>query len=141
MLELLLVVVIGGMMAKLSRGRIHDLMSQQRVNHAATAVQNDLEAAFQIAARNRRPVQIEWNAATQQLAIKGRSGTYYRKINLGQQAYGFAAGAVTVSTTPLDVYPNGMAASDLTITLTSNGFSKRLQMSQAGLVHVMQPNP
>jgi hypothetical protein len=130
----MVVVVIGGMMAKISMGRIHDLMSHQRVMHAATAMQNDLEAAFQIAARNRRPVQLVWDATAQQFSVKDRSGASYRKINLGRQAYGFAPGEVTVSQTPLEIYPNGMAASPLVITLTSNGYTKNLRMSRAGLV-------
>jgi prepilin-type N-terminal cleavage/methylation domain-containing protein len=134
MLELLVVVVIGGMMAKLSMGRIHDLMSHERVLHAATAIQNDLESAFQIAARNRQPIRIEWDASTQQISVKNRSGASFRKINLGQQSYGFLNGAVTVSSSPIEVYPNGLASDTLRITLTSNGFTKSLRMSRAGLV-------
>jgi prepilin-type N-terminal cleavage/methylation domain-containing protein len=134
-LELMVVMLIGGVMAKMSIGRIHDLMSQQRVFHAATAVQNDLEAAFQIAGRNRQPVRISWNASVQQLSITDRAGwTSYRKTNLGRQAYGFASNAVTVSASPVEVYPNGLAADTLLITLSSNGFTKKLRMSRAGLV-------
>jgi Tfp pilus assembly protein FimT len=131
----MVVVMIGGMMAKLSIGRIHDLMSQQRVAHAATAVQNDLEAAFQIAGRNRAPVRIWWDATVQQFSITDRAGTMtFRKTTLSRQAYGFASNAVTVSTSPLEVYPNGLAADTLLVTINSNGFTKKLRMSRAGLV-------
>ena len=136
LLELLVVVVIGGVMAKLSMGRIHDLMSHQRVSHAATAVQNDLEAAFQIAGRNRTPVRISWDASVQQLLITDRAGTMtFRRTNLSRQAYGFASNAVTFSTSPVEVYPNGLANNALVVTLSSNGFTKRLRMSRAGLVN------
>lgn len=135
---MLVVLMIGGVMTKLSMAKIHSLLSQQRVLHAATAVQNDLEASFQIAGRNRRPVQIVWDANAQQLKITDRTGTmFYRKTNLSKQAYGFGTGAVTVSQTPVEVYPNGLAAAALTVTITSNGFSKRLVMSRAGLVRVV----
>ena len=134
-IELLVVVAIGGMMAKLSMGKIHDLMSQQRVVHAATAVQNDLEAAFQIAGRNRTPVRIAWDSASRQLSITDRAGTMvFRKTNLSRQAYGFASNGVTVSSSPLEVYPNGLAADTLLVTISSNGFTKKLRMSRAGLV-------
>jgi len=127
--------LIGGVVAKMSIGRIHDLMSQQRVSHAATAVQNDLEAAFQIAGRNRQPVRIAWDASVQQLEITDRAGTtFYRRTNLGRQAYGFASNSVTFSTWLVEVYPNGLANNSLLITLSSNGFTKRLRMSRAGLV-------
>ena len=134
-LELMVVMLIGGVMAKVSIGKIHDLMSQQRVVHAATAIQNDLEAAFQIAGRNRAPVRISWDATVQQLSITNRAGTTtFRKTTLGRQAYGFASNAVTVSTSPLEVYPNGLAADTLLVTISSNGFTKKLRMSRAGLV-------
>ena len=134
-IELLVVVAIGGMMAKLSMGKIHDLMSQQRVLHAATAVQNDLEAAFQIAGRNRAPVRIVWDATVQQFLLTNRAGTIvFRRTNLSRQAYGFASNAVSVSSTPLEVYPNGLAAAPLLVTISSNGFTKKLRMSRAGLV-------
>jgi Tfp pilus assembly protein FimT len=134
-LELLVVIVIGGVMAKLSISRIHDLMSQQRVVHAATAVQNDLEAAFQIAGRNRQPVRIAWDPSAQQLQITDRAGTtFYRKTNLGRQAYGFASNSVTFSSWLVEVYPNGLANGPLLITISSNSFIKKLRMSRAGLV-------
>jgi hypothetical protein len=34
------------------------------------------------------------------------------------------------------VYPSGLAANSLLITLSSNGFTKRLSMSRAGLVRI-----
>ena len=137
MLELLVVLAMGAIMAKVSVGRIHDLMSQQRVAHAATAVQNDLEAAFQIAGRNRQPVLITWDGSIQQFSITNPDATTtFRKINLGRQAYGFASNAVSVSSTSVKVYPNGLAGSTLLITISSNGFTKRLRMSRAGLVQI-----
>jgi Tfp pilus assembly protein FimT len=136
-LELLVVIMIGGVMAQLSIGRIHALMSQQRVLHAATAIENDLEAAFQIAGRNRKPVEIVWTPSVQQFSITDRTGTmYYRKINFSKQAYGFDANSVTVSQSPLEVYPNGLASSDLLITFSSNGVTKKVHMTRAGLVQI-----
>ncbi len=140
-MELLIVMLIMGVMAQLSMGRVHALMNQQRVVHAASAIRNDLEAAFQIAARNRKPVQIKWDANTQQFIIGDRSGSmFYRKTNLSRQAYGFQNGEVTVSQSPLQVYPNGLAANELVITINSQGVKKIIKMSRAGLVQVVE-NP
>ena len=134
LIELMVVVMIGGLMAKLSIGRIHDLMSQQRVAHAATAVQNDLEAAFQIAGRNRAPVRIWWDATVQQFSITDRAGTMtFRKTTLSRQAYGFASNAVAVSTSPLEVYERsgrGHAAGHDQL----QRIHQKLRMSRAGLV-------
>ena len=137
-LELVVVLMIGGVIASMSAGRVNALMTQQRVVHAATAIQNDLEAAFQIAGRNRKPVLISWEETQQQFNITDRTGTIsYRRIKLGQQAYGFAKGAVTVSDASIEVYPNGLAESPLVITISSHGVTKKLRMSRAGLVQII----
>ena len=75
MVELILVLTIVGITFAISVGRIHDMMIQQRIARAATAVQNDLEGAFALASRNRRPIRISWNSATMQLDVTDRAGT------------------------------------------------------------------
>ena len=130
--------IIGGIITTMSIGKVHTLLSQQRVVHAATAIQNDLEAAFQIAGRNRKPVQISYDAGKQRFTIGERGGAamYYRRTNLGSQAYGFTTTSVTVSRSPVAVFPNGLAEDTLLITLSSNGITKKLYMSRTGLVRI-----
>src|SRR5436309_3257010 len=83
LIELVLVMLIGGVVTSMSLGKIHALLTHQRVVYAANAVRNHLEAAFQIAGRTRKPVQNSWNSSTQQFVVGDRSGTmYYRKTNL-----------------------------------------------------------
>jgi Tfp pilus assembly protein FimT len=137
-LELAVVMMIGGIVTTMSIGKVHTLLSQQRVVHAATAVQNDLEAAFQIAGRNRKPVQISWEADKQRFTVGERSGSsmFYRRTNLSSQAFGFTSTSVTVSKNPLMVFPNGLAEDNLLITFNSNGITKKLYMSRTGLVRV-----
>ena len=89
MIEMMAALVIVGITSAMSAGRIHDLIIQERIARAATAVQNDLEAAFAIAGRNRRPIRIVWSAANMQLDVTDRAGTTaYRHTGLGPDAYG-----------------------------------------------------
>jgi len=127
--------MIGGIITTMSMGKVHALLSQQRVVHAATALQNDLEAAFQIAGRNGKPVQIRWNGSTQRFTIEDRTGSmYYRRTNLSSQAFGTMT--VTCSRNPVEVYPNGIAQDEMLITLRSNGITKKVHMSRTGLVQI-----
>ncbi|MDB4875246.1 MAG: hypothetical protein JWM41_1692 [Gemmatimonadetes bacterium] len=137
MLELMLVVVVLGIVSAMSAGRIHDIMIQQRIVRAATAVQNGLEAAFALASRNRQPIRVSWSASAMQLAVTDRSGTVaYRKIGLGADAYGLQSGNVSVSRSPLEIYPGGLANDTLLVTLSANGSTKKIRMTRAGLVRV-----
>lgn len=137
MIELLVVLTIIGITAAISAGRIHALMIQHRIARAATAVRNDVEGAFTIAIRNRKPTRITWNSATMQLAVTNRSGsTTYRHTALGRDSYGLTTNAVSFSSSPIEVYPNGMASDQLTITFQIENVSKTVRMSRAGLVEV-----
>jgi prepilin-type N-terminal cleavage/methylation domain-containing protein len=136
-LELLTVMIIVGVVAAISAGKMHDIMLEQRVTRASTAVQNDLEAAFSIAARNRRPVRITWDAASMQLQVTDRlATTYYRRLGLGLDPYGFRSGNVTVSTSPIEIYPNGLANDELLVVFSANNVTKQVRMSRSGLVKV-----
>ncbi|HEY9230132.1 MAG TPA: prepilin-type N-terminal cleavage/methylation domain-containing protein [Gemmatimonadaceae bacterium] len=136
-LELMVVVVIMGVVGSMSMGRFHTLMVQQRIGRAASVVRNDLEAAFTIATRNRRPVRISWDEETMQLAITDRADSrHYRSTNLGKDPYGLTDGMVTASRSPVEVYPNGLANDALIITFIANGEKKEVRMSRAGLVEI-----
>jgi type II secretory pathway pseudopilin PulG len=135
------VITILGVLTAISAGKITGIMTQQRVARAATAVQGDIETAFAIAGRNRRPVRMVWNASTMQFQVTDRAGTTaYRTTTLSSDAYGLVAGDVTVSASPIEVYPNGLAADTLriTISITRGGttWSRRVHASLAGLVVV-----
>jgi len=137
LLELMVVVVIMGVVGSMSAGRIHELMLHGRLSRAASGVQNDLEAAFATAGRNRRPIRIVWNSTSMQMQVTDRAGYLtYRRTSLGVDPYGLTPGAVTFSRSPVEVYPTGLANDTLLITLSVENITKRVRMSRAGLVQV-----
>lgn len=136
MIEIMLVVMIMGLVGALSAGRIHAIIVQQRVVRASASLQSDLESAFAIAARNRRPVRISWNSAKMQMGVTDRAGAiYYRRTPLGA-TYGFSASNVTFSNNPLEIYPNGLAGDTLAIVLSLEGNTRTIVVSRAGMVRV-----
>lgn len=134
LLELLIVLMIVGIITALSGGRVHAIIVQQRVNRAANSVQSDLEAAFAIANRNRRPIRISWDASKLQLDVTDRAGTvYYRRTPLGKD-YSFTSSNVSVSRSPIEIFPNGLANDTLLIQLSMESNVKKIRMSRAGMV-------
>ena len=135
MLEMMVVLIIVGITGSVTAGRIHQLMVQNRIQRAASAVRSDLEAAFALAGRNRQPIEITWNSSTMQLGITNRAGTTaFRHTSLGMDAYGLRPQDVQFSASPLEVYPDGLAADTLNITISRGGNSKQVRMSRAGLI-------
>jgi prepilin-type N-terminal cleavage/methylation domain-containing protein len=136
-LELVIAIVVIGIISSISVGKIHDLLVQQRVYRASNIIQTNVEAAWALAARNRRPIRISWDTASRQIKITDRAGTTtFRKASLGQDPYGLPSGAVTFSNNPVEVYPDGLANNSLliTISVTSPAVTKRISVSRAGLV-------
>lgn len=134
LLELLIVLMIVGIVTALSGGRVHAIIVQQRVNRAANSLQSDLEAAFSIANRNRRPVRIAWDASKLQLQVTDRAGTvFYRRTPLGAD-YNLKSSNVTVSRSPIEIFPNGLANDTLLIQLSMESNVKKIRMSRAGMV-------
>lgn len=137
MLELVVVITIIGVVASATASKFHLVMMQQRVQRAATVMQNDLEGAFAIATRNRLPIEISWDSTRLQMNVTDRSGTtHYRKTALSGSEYGLTAGTVSFSRSPVEVYPNGLANSTLTITISASNATKSVHMTRAGLITV-----
>jgi prepilin-type N-terminal cleavage/methylation domain-containing protein len=137
LLELMVVVVIMGAVGAMSAGRVHALIIHQRITRAASAVQNNLEAAFAVSSRNRRPVRIAWDASTAQLQVTDRAGTKtYSHTNLGRDPYGLGASAISVSRSPVDVFPSGLANDELVVTITLENLIRRVRMSRAGMIDI-----
>jgi len=137
MVELLIVVTMAGIVGGLSIGKLSAYMMQQRVAKAAFSVTNDLQQAFAIAGRIRRPVRIVIDTATMQLSITDRAQTtVMRRVGLGQ-SYGLKATNVSFyPATPLEIYPNGLASDTMWISLQSSGTSRYIRVSRAGMVQV-----
>jgi prepilin-type N-terminal cleavage/methylation domain-containing protein len=133
-LELLVVMMIALLVGGLSLGRIHNLMNQQRMSRAVASVRTNVELAFAMAVRNRKPVRITWDATNLQLDVTDRAGTtVFRRAGLGQ-TYGLPSGSVTFSPSVLEVYPNGLANGSLVVTFSSNSQVRSVSVSRAGLV-------
>ena len=135
--EMLVVVVIGGVLGAMSYGKINLINNDRRLNSAISSVQNDIEAAFNLAARNRVPTRVTWTASKMTMTVTDRAGTTtFRTANLGSE-YGLTAkDTVKFSLSPYEVYPNGLAVDTLLVTVTKNGLTKKVWVSRAGMVQL-----
>jgi prepilin-type N-terminal cleavage/methylation domain-containing protein len=141
LVEMLIVVSILGLIAVMSMGQISNYVRERNVSSAAAVVRNDLQQAFAIAARNRRPVRLSFVGADTALKITNRDNTVtYVRRGLGSGG-GFmlapsdvAFCATTCSAATVDVFPNGWASDTLTITISKGPYSRGIHMSRSGLV-------
>lgn len=143
-LELTVVLVLVGIVTAVAGTRVSAMLTQQRVTRAASIVQTDMELAFTLAGRNRKPMRLTWtsNSSGMWFKVTDRTQTVvYKSTDFKGSNFGLNVGEVTASSSAVEVYPNGFASDTLSITISAlrNGttYTKRVRMSRAGLVKVI----
>lgn len=137
--ELMIVVVIIGVLAAFGFPRVSREIRRSRVNQAATVVATDIEVAFSLAGRQRKPVTVSYNTSTKTLQIADRaSSTVVRSRPLGS-ATEWNLDAVTTTGLPVTIFPSGTASGSFTLNLTSGAFTRRVTSTRVGLTRVYTP--
>lgn len=122
-----------------SVGRISAIISRQRVNRAAIALANDLQAAFTLAMRDRKPVRISFDTTKMQLSVTDvASGAVFRRTSL--TGFNLNSSNITLSRSSVSVYPAGLSNDSLSFTLSATiggaTYTQRVRMTQGGLVQI-----
>jgi Tfp pilus assembly protein FimT len=136
--ELFTVLVIMGVVGALSMSRFSAYLAHERVTKATVGLADDLRMAFAVPGRIRRPVRIWCDTARMQMLVTDRGQTTtYRKTAFGSR-YNLKSTNVKYypSSAWIEIYPNGFASDTMTITLSSNGYSRSLKVSKGGMVQV-----
>lgn len=140
MLELLIVVSMIGLMSLMAFGRTSSMVTQWRVTRASQAFAEELQAAFAIVGRDRRPVMITFDKPSMELRITSRDGTVtYRRRSIGpSSAYGLQPANIinAVAPVPVIVFPPGLAGDTLSVEIRRQGKYRRIRMLRGGLVQI-----
>jgi prepilin-type N-terminal cleavage/methylation domain-containing protein len=136
-MELLLVVSMIAILATMSLGKSSKILTGWRITRASQTMAEELQQAFALVGRNRRPVIIQFRSDSMTLYMKGRTGIIYRRRYFGiNSEYKLKSTDVDFSTTSLEVYPPGLAADSLSIVISGGGVAKRIRMLRGGLVQI-----
>jgi prepilin-type N-terminal cleavage/methylation domain-containing protein len=143
MIELLVVITLIGVISLMAMGRTSSMMTQWRVTRAAQAYAEELQSAFAIVGRDRKPVRVVLvikNTAPKMIEIQviNRDSTvFYRRRNLGpESAYKLDPSDISASSTNLWIFPPGLAADTLTVRFTRQGKFRRVRLLRGGLVQI-----
>lgn len=139
LIEMLVAVAMLAIIMGMSIGRISAIISRQRVNRAAIALSNDIESAFSLATRDRKPIRIAFDSTGLQFAVSDAiSGTVFRRTSLAN--FDLQSSNVSLSRESVRVYPVGLATDTLSITLAATiggtTYSQRVRMGRGGLVQI-----
>jgi prepilin-type N-terminal cleavage/methylation domain-containing protein len=133
--ELLIVVTIIGLMAVAAMPRISRVVAEQRIRKLQEVVATDLERAFAMARRERKPITIMYNTSTYVLTVADRaSGTALFTDYIGRFD-DMSTTSVTFSPSAgITIFPMGLSTAALTITLTNATYTRTVSVTRAGQV-------
>jgi prepilin-type N-terminal cleavage/methylation domain-containing protein len=134
-IEMVIAMVIIGLMAAAIMPRISRIVAEERIRKLQGAVATDLELAFALANRERKPVTVTYSTSTQVLAITDRATSTVLKTRYLGQSQSFSTTAVTFSPSGgITIFPAGLATAALTVTVSNGNFTRTIAVTRAGLV-------
>lgn len=134
-----MVIVIAGLTLAIGVTGMARAQYRIRADRAAAVLSDDIQSAFALVGRDRKPVRVVWDATHVRFLLTDRAGTnMFRVRPLGMDTeYKLAASAIVVSDTAFEIYPPGLAESALTIAITNgNAPTRTISISRAGLVSI-----
>jgi Tfp pilus assembly protein FimT len=141
MVELALTLTIIAIMAAMMVPKFGRAMRATRVRRNTVIVAADLEQAFTLAARYRKPMRLSCTIAAgvctnASYTVADRTGGTVRlSRRLGADA---DLGTLTLTFAPaqVDIFPSGVSTAALTATITSGISTRTVTLSTAGIVRI-----
>jgi prepilin-type N-terminal cleavage/methylation domain-containing protein len=135
--ELIVVVVILGVLATIMGPATSRIVRHNRVNRAATVIASDLQNAFAVAARQRSPVRIQADAGSRSYQfIDRRTGDVLRIRTFYGDTSEYRLTKLEFTPATIDVFPNGVSSTAVTINLANGDYTKQITASTAGFIRV-----
>ena len=137
MIELALTLTLIAIMTAMMVPKIGRIMQATRINREIAIVVQDLEQAFTIAARYRKPMRLSCTCGTQTYTIADRTGGTVRlSRRLGADA-DLGTLTLTFSADPVDIFPSGVATAPDTVRITSGTSTRAVVLTTAGQVRII----
>ena len=128
-----MVIAVVGLLSLIAQQQVSGTIRRSQVNRATAAVAADLESAFTMAARQRRPIRISCCTNGSYTFADRTGGT----VRLQRSLLDYGVTTLTFSTSPVDIFPSGVATSADTVTIGAGGYTRRIVMTSAGLVRIL----
>ena len=140
MIELALTLTVIAIMTAMMIPRFGRVMNSTRVNKSASILASDLEQAFTLAGRFRKPMRISCACGAGTYTIADRTGgtvrlqRTLRDNDLGRMTLVMEQPAAAGST--VDVFPSGVSTALLRFRITAGNSTRAVSLSSAGLVRI-----
>ena len=137
--ELLVVVVLLGTWFAIALPRLNSTTRQHRVISSARALSADVPVAFSLAARQRKPVVMSWDASSGEVRFTDRtSGAIYLRRPLKATSE-YQLDSVAMTPASVQLFPTGVSSASVTFHLGSGTHVRHVTVGRTGLTRVFRP--
>lgn len=140
MIELLIVMLTVGILAAVAYPGFTRATSAHAVSAAATVAAADVEAAFSLAARTRRPMVYACDASLRRCRVSDQATGAVRSERRFDKTSGFAVTSLTWApqnaAQSVVIGSSGIATQGFSLTLSHGASTKRVVVLRSGLVQV-----
>jgi prepilin-type N-terminal cleavage/methylation domain-containing protein len=137
LLEMVAVMIIMGLLVAIAVPKIARIMQHERVNHAAQIVVADLQNGFAMAGRQRAPVRLTFTPSTKSYVFTDRATGKVFQIRFMDNGSEYALSILSAVPTSVDVLPNGIGSTAITVTIAQGNYSRTVTASSAGFVRLV----
>jgi Tfp pilus assembly protein FimT len=142
MVEMAFTFVVVGIMTMMIMPRLRQNMVSHQTRRAAAVVAGDLERAFTLAARYRKPMRLSCVVAAgvcsnATYTIADLAGGTVRVRRELRNDGDLGTMSVRLWTTPVDIFPSGVSTSLDTVWITAGNSTRRVTMTTAGQVRIL----
>lgn len=140
LVEIMMVLTMLGLVSAMGVWGLLPALEHEKVRRAAGVLIGDLQYAQMIAARQREPVAVVFNASLRMYVVKQRGDTtVYRKRFLGEDTDFDIESMVVNPDEPVELFPNGVASKSITVTLGIKEYEQAVTLSRAGQMRMRIP--
>lgn len=143
LVEMAFTFVIIGIITLMTIPRLRQNILAHQTRRAAAIVAGDLERAFTLAARYRRPMRLSCVVAggvcsNATYTVADRTGGTVRIRRELRNDGDLGTMSVRLWTTPVDIFPSGVSTSLDTVWITAGNSTRRVTMTTAGQVRILR---
>lgn len=137
LVEMAFAFAIIGIMTLMMVPKIQRVMQSNQTRRTAAIVAGDLERAFTLAARYRRPMRLSCVCGSATYTIADRTGGTVRVSRDLRNNGDLGTMTLSFSATPVDIFPSGISTLPDTIRITSGISTRTIVMTTAGQVRIL----
>jgi len=137
LIEAIVVLVLLGVLGSLAAPSVGRSLTNTRADRSTGAISADVESAFSLASRQRKPVLLQVDSVLKRIVIRDRAtNKVLQSHSYGARESSYSVTQLFLSKTNATVFPNGLTDGAFDINVRVNDEARTVRVTRSGLIRV-----